>query len=143
MKVATKARKPAADVSLFDALSSAVSPVVKHYRDDLNIHDQAWIADNAGVPFLHFARECGTHLWGLMPVTEYPNKGVYVPHLFGQADREQLIESLLSAVRYCVKSEVTEICHYYDGKRLRRIEPAKAIDIALEYAARIRREFHN
>jgi hypothetical protein len=142
MKAAV-ARRPQVQATVFEALASKVSPIVKHYRDDLNVHDQGWLTENPGVPFLHFARECGTHLWGLMPIEDYPRKAVRVPHLFGSADRNELVESLLSAVRYCVRSEVTAACHYFDGRKLREIEPAKAIEIVQDYACRIRREWNS
>jgi hypothetical protein len=125
----------------YEDLEARVSPIVKHYREDLTRHDLQWIISNPGVPFVHFAREMGTHLWGLMPAEWYPPKGKAIPYLFGTAERVHILESVLTAVRYCIRSEVTQACHYYDGESLQRLQPAEVEECVEDYIQRIRREW--
>jgi hypothetical protein len=137
----TATRKPTTSASVYDQLESLCLPHIEAYHADLTTHDRKFIADNPDVPFLHFTRSCGTHIAPLIPAEQYPRKGERIPYLFGTADREHVLDGTKSIVSYAVRSEVTQLAIYYDGARVRVIEPAKALEIVDRYAAGIRRQW--
>lgn len=75
------------------------SPIIKHYRTDLEIHDRKALENYDG-PFLHLTRDSGTFLVKLLPPGSYlwPARDVKIPYLFGHADRSEILESTLCYV---------------------------------------------
>lgn len=124
-----------------DLLIAACDGIVKHYRDDLHKHDKAQLeANEESTPFLHFARECGTHLLMLIPDDGYPAQGARVPHLFGTSDREHLLAQVNPFVATCSRECAT--IHYWNGRTLRAVSADKAKDIAAEYVRGIYHRWH-
>lgn len=114
--------------------------IVTRYRDDLLVHDLNTI-DQIGphTPFLHFCRDSGTYMVGLIAADEYPAKGQHVPFLFGSADREKLLDGAVTLATHCSNPvNGTHICHYFNGKTIKRITLVQALTIATEYARTIR-----
>ena len=126
---------------LHAALVAACDPIVKHYRNDLLVHDldniQRWSPD---VPFLHFSRQTGTYMVHLIAADQYPARGQYVPFLFGHAEREHLLDSAVGLAEHCAK-DTQHICHYWDGRKLRQVTTAQALTIATEYSNTIRNQW--
>jgi len=112
--------------------------IVTHYRDDLLVHDLHHLKKcKDGTPFLHFSRQSGTYMTMLIAADEYPQKGEYVPYLFGHADREHCLNGVWDIVECCT-TDGSHVCHYYDGRTLKRITQNQARVIASEYAHTIR-----
>lgn len=130
-----------ATMTVYDELLESVSPIVEHYRTDLDI-DRQMIDDNPGMPFLHWTSESGTHLVMLHPADheDFPPKGEWVPYLFGTADRYHILNGVKSYAE-CLK-DTHQLVHYFDGKRLRKIDPAQAVKIASDYVKRVEGEWN-
>lgn len=128
--------------SIYEQLESRVLPLLKAYHRDLIVHDRAAMEKYPGVPFLHWTRECGTHITHLIPLELYPPAGVRVPYLFGHADRQHILDEIVRFAQHFVKPlETPHICHHYDGTKLRQITNEQAVEIAREYYERIDREW--
>ena len=117
------------------------SPVVTHYRDDLLKHDHASITANPDMPFIIWARECGTHLLMFHSSDSFPAAGVRVKYLFGDADREHMLNGVLSVAEHCERDNETRRVVYCDGTRVRTITKAQATKHIREYCALIRRQW--
>lgn len=128
-------------MTAYEQLFAAVNDVVKHYRDDLIKHDKAWLEENPGVPFLHFAGECGTDLIDHIPADKYPARGVRVPYLFGSADREHILRGITSIVESIEKSGSRPVVHYFNGRELIPIDFELAKRVAQNYRRHIKQEW--
>jgi hypothetical protein len=76
----------------------------------------------------------------MRPANDYPSKGQNVPFLFGQADRNHLLESgmdCINALERCNRPVV----HYWDGRKLSAIDFGKARGIYAHYMVDVRREW--
>ena len=124
------------------ALVRECGQIVQSYREDLLVHDLRNMKKCPdGTPFLHFSRQSGTYMTMLLAADEYPAKGEWVPYLFGQADREHCLNGVWDITECCTDSG--HVCHYYDGKTLRRVTANKARQIASEYAHVIRGQWQS
>lgn len=129
----------ATQTGVFERLLRRISPIVTHYRSDLDI-DERLIGANQGEQFLHWARECGTTLHFLFGADHksYPAKGVKVPYLFGTADRDHILRQASSIAICEQRLGSSRIVHHYDGKQLRQISIQDAVDIAHAHVRRVR-----
>jgi hypothetical protein len=130
--------------SVFEQLLRRISPIVKHYRTDLEV-DERLIGAHPGEQFLHWARECGTTLQFLFGADHesYPGKGVEVPYLFGTADRDHILRQSSSIAICEQRAGSSRIVHHYDGRQLRQISIQDAIDIAHVHVRRVRYQWAN
>lgn len=135
--------------SVFERLTAAVQPFLGfhgHFEADLEI-DRQMLEGEPGTPFLHWARSHGTTLMFLFPYghSYLPAKGKEIPYLFGFADREHIVKQVfVMAERFCLPHNQTKsgfIVHHFDGRALRRIDTAKAFDIATNYRRQMFRAF--
>lgn len=129
----------------FDQLAEIAAPHLKFYLDDLHKHDREALEKNAGVPFLHFTREAGTHMQFLPPADDacFPPAGVRVRYLFGTADRNHILDEHAATVRHYENSfnpPALAIVHF-DGLKLRIVSLKKAGEIVSAYQSAVRREW--
>ena len=136
--MATATMQPTKTASVYQQVKTLAGPIVKHYRDDLTKHDRRTFQDDPTRPFLHFSRECGTHLITLDDAESYPLPGNEVPFVFGTAQRGKILEDVISATRRIVASETTELILHWDGRKLRQLTAQQAIDVAETYGRKIR-----
>jgi hypothetical protein len=121
-------------MNVYEQLEAAVLPMMTDYQGDLTKWDRAMIEKNPGMLFLHYARESNTYLIMLMPPSDYPPRGEYVPYLFGQADRRHIVSQVTEMAEYfTMRSNLPKLVHYFDGKRLRKIDEGEAKRIAWVY----------
>ena len=78
--------------TIFEQLSANALVVLKGYESDL-LHDQRWMNNNPGTPFLHIARATGTHLFEL-PDCEALLTNVERPYLFGVATPAEIYQGV-------------------------------------------------
>jgi hypothetical protein len=109
----------------------------------LLVLDKATIAENPGVKFLHFSRQCGTWLHLMHPADSsvFPAKGRRVPFLFGTAEREQILDGERLCVQSSCRSGSTLLILYYDGKKLRSIDGQRAKQLWAAYHADVMRQW--
>lgn len=132
-------------MSVYEELEAAVLPTLTHYRDDLLVHDRRAIEEHPGVPFLHYSSAMNTHMALLPPASSYPPAGVWIPFLFGQADRWHLVQSVISMAQYFLNpSNMPEryTARYFNGRKLVVVTVAKALEIAREYRRQTEAEFN-
>jgi len=127
-------------MSIFDQLQAACLPHLEAYRDDLVKHDKEIIANRHGVPFVHVTRANGTHICFMPSAADYPAPGVYVPYLFGTANRDHVLEQVVTFVDYWLRpcAETVKAVYWFDGQRLRKIDLEKAQKLLRDYGRRVR-----
>jgi hypothetical protein len=126
----------ATKTTVYAELESRVSHFIQRHIEDLTTHDREAIEKAPGVPFLHWTRECGTHIAHLFEADHecFPAKGERIPFLFGTADREHIARLPLDFAEYCRKESKTHLSVlYFDGKRLKDITCEKAVEIARDH----------
>lgn len=127
---------------LYDELYALCTSHLKDYRNDLEKHDREAIERNSGVPFIHWTRERGTHMTFLPPADTYPAFGLCVRYLFGTAGRDRILDDKDCSARHALDSYYGGpkgyLVHHFDGQRLRRITPEKALEIIQQYQRKIR-----
>jgi len=129
--------------SVYMQIKEQSLPHIEAYHDDLLKHDRTWIRHHPGQEFIHFTRECGTHVCILWPFESYPPAGECVPFLFGQAGRDHILKETMSYVEHYEKTTVEDpklILHHKDGK-VKAITLAKARQIVTEYQHKMHRLF--
>lgn len=122
-------------MTVFEQLFTSTQSIVAYYRTDFQ-HDEKEITAAPGVPFLHFAYECGTHLIMLHPAESpsWPAEGVEVPYLFGQADRHRILRGIRFYHLAVVHNHRNDgRWTYYDGTLLAEVTAEKARSIIDEY----------
>ena len=126
-------------MAVYDLLFALSDTALEGYREDLEKHDREAIEANPGVPFLHWTRKNGTHITFLSGADSYLAAGVYVPYLFGTADRRSILDQKSSVAEHFLNpcNPKAKIVLYYDGAKLRRITAEKALEIAKTYQRRI------
>lgn len=125
----------------FEQIKAAALKVMTDYRSDLNI-DEAIIAENKGVPFLHFVRDTGTVIVFLPPFEKLPQRGQYVPHLFGAINRDNIVHNIVSMAEHCANPHNGPylLAHHFDGVKVRKITLEKAVEIAKQHAHKLREQ---
>jgi hypothetical protein len=122
-------------MSVYEELEALVLPRLTNHQADLTTHDREAIAAHSG-PFLHWSWDCGTYLISLVPPDEYPRKDVWIPYLFGQADRWHLVKQVTEMASYFLNptnNPERYMALYFDGKRIRKIDCKRALEIARDY----------
>lgn len=123
---------------IYQQLVAAVQPLLKGYQDDLLVHDKRSLVEQyPGVPFLHWTREHGTDLVILHPAESeaWPKAGESVPYLFAMANRVHILNQIVVLAKYELKEDGMEskrTCHYFNGKTLKQITCARAVEVAWE-----------
>ena len=125
----------------YEQLYMLSSPVLKAYRDDLEKCDRQQIKKYPDLPFLHWTRESGTHLQLMPPANhpDWPKRGEYVPFLFGMANREHILNSVVTMAQMFVKPcyANAKLVLHFDGWTFLGITAEEALEIAREYRDRI------
>ena len=130
-------------MTIYDELYAAVSPLVKHYRGDLEKHDREALEQWPGVPFLHWTRDTGTDLCFLPAADDecFPPYGQRVKYLFGTADREHILDGKVQIAKYHLREPSRYTAHFFSGKVLRSVTVEKSVEIAEQYARPIREKW--
>lgn len=125
--------------TLQDSYRAMARPIVRHYWNDVEV--DAGIIE-AGIPSLFFLRESGTHAVRLLPADLLPAAGETVPYLFGRADRAHIVQQTdIIDAPDCAGFSDAALVVYFDGRRLRKIDHARASDTAREYRERLLSQF--
>ena len=74
--------------------------IMQGYQTDFLSDAYALGKPNHKVSFLHAVERLGTYMEILYASDWYPKAGQTVPYLFGQADREQILESKGTTITY-------------------------------------------
>ncbi len=129
--------------TVYEQLERNVLPLLEAYHADLTTHDRNWLAENPGVPFLHYTRSTGTTIVPLYGSDDFwfPPSGTSVPYLFGVATRDHLLGETRKTVKRHASEASRYTCNYYDGRSLRTIPVDKAIAIVDHYVRRIQTEW--
>ena len=135
-------------MSIYEELKAKSLPLIEAYHNDLLEHDKRDIEANPNTPFLHWTRRCGTDIIFMPPADSdcYPKFEVFVPYLFGQADRGHILDGKVSLTKYHTDpmNHPKQFTTYpFDGVKLRLIDCDKAIKIMDAYARPIRNKWHN
>ena len=127
-------------MTLYDELAARSLPLIQAYHSDLEKADRQWIEDHPGVPFIHATRDFGTDIVELYPADDpfWPPKGQRVPYLFGEADRDHILEQAAGTARYLQKRDRILLMLYYDGQTLRETTAKQAVKIAEDYDRSVR-----
>jgi len=117
--------------------------IITGFRDDLLVHDLNGIKQQTvNTPFLHYTRDTGTYMLHLIAASEYPAKDKFVPYLFGHADREHILHEAVNMVNCMANRKFGQhVCHYFDGRKVRKITMDKAVEIIREYKVGIHRQW--
>lgn len=136
---ATKLKKPK---TLYMQLKEKSLPHLACFKEDLTKHDRQALNDKPGVPFLHYTRGSGTHIFFLYPTEMLPATGVRVQYLFGTADRHHIIKQPLECARSWVEcnSDIKIVLHF-NGKQLKEISLEEAVEVAREYQRNLEEEW--
>jgi len=130
---------------VFAELYARTKHKVKEYETDFD-HDRDLI-DRMGndVPFIHIAREMGTHLIMFPPANhkDWPAKGETAPYLFATVDRYHMLGQVSTMVAYHKRHHPEELWTYYNGWRLMVTNPDEACRICSEYVKKISLEWAN
>jgi hypothetical protein len=134
------------NTSLHEQLIAKCLPHIKHYKDDLLVHDKKAIEDHHGVPFLHWTRECGTQMLLLRPhdFASWPaSDNEQAQFLFGQCNRRKMIHELCEIAKYFARPErdYIHLVLHFDGCLLHEITKERAVDIARQWKASVEREW--
>lgn len=122
--------------TIFEQLHAKTKNFVKHYATDFQ-HDKKSIEENPKARFVHIARSTGTSLSLFRTdLTHFPKKDEMAPYLFGIAGRERILKDSVFEIEYYSQNngndELYKI-HYFDGKKLIKIDFKKAIQLKNEY----------
>jgi hypothetical protein len=128
--------------TIYDQLFEQSQAIVEAYRTDFD-HDKQIIGLNPTTQFIHIAYSTGTYLDLLSPFEAYPAPGVFVPYLFGQADRWHLLKSSGCGVRAVASMPRNCIIHYFDGKNLKQIDIKTAKLIVNDYQTAMTERFRD
>lgn len=131
-------------MSIYKQLEDVILPHLTDYHNDLIKHDKEWIEANPTTPFVHFSSDTGTHFIRFPTADAYPAEGERVKHLFGHANRHELLQEVVELAKYFNKERYyAKRVYYFDGKKLKKIDHGKAIELATRYAERIEREWRH
>ena len=125
----------------YEKLFNATTDKVEHYRTDFDI-DKKTLEHYPDFPFIHVAREMGTHLHIMFPSThpEWPEAGISVSYLFGRANRERMLESTMANVEYTCK-DPSNVIHYLENGELTKVTGEQAIEIWRTYIKQVKTEW--
>lgn len=123
--------------TIFQQLVSKTDYFVQSYKTDFE-HDRKGIEKYPNDNFLHIARKYGTSLFILEEdISHYPKKGEEVKYLFGYATREHIIKDFYHTAEYYCKENKDGLFHYFDGKKLIKIDSDKLLQLARDYRDKV------
>lgn len=130
-------------MNAYEEIYKLTTDKVEHYRTDFAIDEQG-ITDHREIPFIHVAREMGTHIYFLIPADykDWPKKGNADPYLFGKATREQILQSTTGMVEYSCKNP-DHLIHIYDGETITEVSGEYAVGFWGEYADEVSQTWRN
>jgi hypothetical protein len=130
-------------MTVYEQVYAKSSPLITAYRDDLEKIDRQYIDANPGMPFIHYTREWGTHLYFLVKSSELPAAGVEVPYLFGHADRQHMVDELVSCTRYHAdpRNGTMLLVLHFDGAKIHETSISGATGIAETWRNGIMRQW--
>lgn len=142
----TTARLVTRKETIFEQLHAKTKNFVQHYATDFE-HDKKSIQENPGARFVHIARSTGTSLSLFRTdLTHFPKKGEMVPYLFGTAGRERILKDSVFEIEYYAQNygndQLYKI-HYFDGKKLVKIDFKKAIELKNQYVRNVLQIWEN
>ena len=126
---------------LYQELNARCSRFITSYRDDLEKHDRNTLAENPGVPFLHWSRDYGTDLLLFRGADRFPARGEEVPYLFGHAKREHILDQFKEIAEYRTLQSCCRLILHYNGRKLAEVTSKHALILVDQYRERIRREW--
>jgi hypothetical protein len=115
----------------YNTLHSIVSPVLKHYRDDLEKHDKKAI-ENHSDTFLYGYRESGTNIIMLSNDITYYFKKTWLTEMINAGFKN---DKILETIHQSLKEHVgfvtylNQIYLYFDGKQFKGINKEKVNSI--------------
>lgn len=120
---------------LYAQLEAVSLPHIQSYHTDLTQIDRNWLADNPGVPFLHFTRDYGTYLVGLHPHDhpKWPAEGTLVRYIFATADRRHILRETAGVPAYVRREHPRALAHHWNGTELVPVTLDQAVEIATEW----------
>jgi len=132
-------------MTLWNELFTAINSHVRDYRTDIEM-DKSSIALNEGVPFIHVARQSGTHLFYLRSAKwdGWPKAGERVPYIFGTATRWGCLSGEMDNLQAVLSTQTfsgEKICHVFYGHKLKKIKPEKALEILRNHNEKIGAEW--
>lgn len=132
------------NTNLHEQLIAKCLPHIKHYKDDLLVHDKKAIEDHPGVPFLHWTRDYGTQMLLLRPHdhASWPaSDSEQAQFLFGQCNRRKMIHELCEIAKYFAKTDrdYIHLVLHFDGHLLHEITKERAVEIAIRWKASVER----
>jgi hypothetical protein len=132
--------------TIFEQLHAKTKNFVQHYATDFQ-HDKKSIEENPSAKFIHIARSTGTSLSLFRTdLSHFPKKGEMVPYLFGTAARERILKNSVFEIEYyaknCSNDQLYKI-HYFDGKKLLKIDFKKAIELKNQYVKNVLQIWEN
>lgn len=129
---------------VYDLVHAKASPLIKHYRNDLEVIDREVIEKFPGVPFIHYTREMGTHIICMPDANDenWPKHGEKIRYLFGNASRYHILDEKLSIAKYMSKNEAVLLTLHFDGYKVRVISNADAESLILGYQTNVRSIWH-
>ncbi len=125
----------------YKAIFAVADPIVKDFRNDLEIHDYNEIKKHPEAAFLHFSQKSGTHIITLMGADKFPAKGEKCPYLFDTATRERILAGYNPTVEAIRRNWPESAIHYWDGAKLKRLDWERAREIVYAYDLKIREDW--
>lgn len=132
-------------MNVWNELFAAIDSHVSNYRTDIEM-DKSSIALNKGVPFIHVARQSGTHLFYLRTAKwdGWPKAGERVPYIFGTATRWGCLSGEMDELQAVLDPQTfsgQKLCHLYCGHKLKKITPERALEILRNHNERVGAEW--
>lgn len=132
-------------MNIWNELFQKIDPVVKNYREDIEM-DKSSIALNEGTPFIHIARESGTHLFYLRGAKwdGWPKMYERVPYIFGTATRWGFLSGDMDELQAVLNPQTfsgPKMCHLFCGHKLWEITPERALEILKNHNEKIGAEW--
>jgi hypothetical protein len=122
----------------YEQLAAAVGNHVSSYRDDLEKIDRFFIDRHENIPFLHVARESGTHLFHMLPSELLPPSDVDTKYLFSTIPTTVQLNRNLDGLRHLYSATLNPegtsmLTHHFDGQRIHQISGDKAVELFQGY----------
>lgn len=120
-------------MDIYKELVEKALPFIKAFQDDLLKHDKKQIEDYPDRKFLHFTGDTGTTMLTLYYKEDYPDKNVWVPYLFGHADRHHMLKGITETLKVLPGCNRMKLILYYNGTTLESIAYEQAKQIVSNY----------
>lgn len=127
--------------TVYEQLVKLCEGTLKDYRNDLLVHDKDWLSKHPNVDFIHICRASGTHIVDMPNKSEYPEKGIKIPYLFGVADRNHLVAQKLECTKTLAKLYPNATYRLIRDNRIKVITSQEAISIVNNYCKMLQKQF--